>query len=156
MVTILSRNVEAAIAALLKVLTDFDWKPRQDDGNPGIYLIDFGEPHTPLADAIATITTDTERFILYLNFGPTAAEDYRDETARFIALANWKLSIGNFEFDYDEGEVRFKTSIDFAGAELSEKLIRNAISNAMSAMEMYAGGLIEVMSGGRSAQGMEG
>jgi hypothetical protein len=60
--------------------------------------------------------------------------------------------IGNFEMDYSDGHVRFKSSVNFRGVELSETLIRNTILSAMNAVERYADALIEVLARGKDAE----
>ena len=53
--------------------------------------------------------------------------------------------IGNFELDYDDGQVRFKSCVDFSSTELSETMIRNAILPAMNAIEAFADRLVAIM-----------
>src|SRR6266478_456585 len=136
-------NALRALATLRKVLTEIGWEPQPEEKVAGFY-VDFGPPHIPVSDAFAAITPATERFAFYVNFGPSVPQERCDEVVRFITLANWGLSIGNFEMDYDDGHVRFKSSIDFRGVELSEAVIRNTILAAMNAIEAYAEPLIEV------------
>ena len=59
---------------------------------------------------------------------------------------------GNFSMDYEDGEIRFRTSVCFQGTELTEALIRNAILLAMHAMERFAEGAIDVMARDKKAE----
>jgi hypothetical protein len=140
-----------ALSILKKVLAEIGWDSEPDEANACFY-IDFGPPHIPVSDAIAAIAEDTERFLFYVNIGPAVPSERRDEVARFITLANYGLSIGNFEMDYEEGLARFKSSVAFRGAELSEALVRNAILASMNAIEVYAEPLVDVLEQGKSAQ----
>src|SRR5438874_9539363 len=56
---------------------------------------------------------DEERFIfLFYSYCPVRApEDKRPVLADFLTRANYGLYVGNFEMDYNDGEVRYKTSI---------------------------------------------
>jgi hypothetical protein len=45
-------------------------------------------------------------------------EDRRDETARLLARVNAGLRLGAFEFDADDGAVRFETAVDLDGQPL--------------------------------------
>jgi Putative bacterial sensory transduction regulator len=143
-------NSTNELATLQKVLTEIGWEPQLEEKVAGFY-VDFGPPHIPISDAFAAIAADTEQFVFYINFGPAAPPERSDEVARFITSANWGLTIGNFELDYSDGQVRFKSSLNFANAELSETLIRNAILSAMNAVEAYGDLLVEVMAGMKSA-----
>lgn len=51
-------------------------------------------------------------------------EDRRLALAEFLTRANYGLFIGNFEMDWQDGEVRYKTSIDVAGDRLSTALVQ--------------------------------
>lgn len=146
----LPANAEKPVAVLLKVLTEIGWDPKPEEEAAGFY-VDFGPPHIPVSDAFAAIAPDTEQFVIYINFGPSAPSDRMDEIARFLTRANWGLMIGNFEMDYEDGHVRFKSSINFRGTELSETLIRNAILSAMNAVEHYADALIDVLASRKDA-----
>lgn len=144
-------GVVKAFETLRKVLAEIGWDSELDEENASFY-VDFGPPHVPVSDAVAAIAAETERFLFYVNIGPLAPPERRDEVARFITLANWGISIGSFELNYDDGFLRFKSSVDFSNAELSEALIRNAILAAMNAVEAYAEPLIDVLGRGKSAE----
>jgi hypothetical protein len=139
-----------AFETLRRVMTEIGWASEPDEDNLAFY-VDFGPPHLPVSDAIAAVASDTRRFLFYVNVGPLAPPERRDEVARFITLANWGLSIGNLEMDYEEGHVRFKSSLAYGDLDLSEGLIRVAILSLMNVVEAYADLLIEVMSGRKSA-----
>jgi hypothetical protein len=140
-----------AVDTLQRVLSEIGWAPRKDEETDG-FVVDFDPPYIPVSTAFAAISIDLEQFIFFVNLGAAAPPERREEVSRFIARANWGLTIGNFEMDYDDGHVRFKSGIDFRGAELSEVLIRNAILAAMNAVEVYADSLIEVLARGKSAE----
>jgi len=43
---------------------------------------------------------------------------------KFLTRANYGMMIGNFEMDFTDGEIRYKTSIDVEGDKLSSALIK--------------------------------
>jgi hypothetical protein len=144
-------NSKEAFETLRKVLTQIDWSSDPDEENASFY-IDFGSPHTPVSDAIAAIAIEAEQFLFYVNIGPMAPPERRDEVARFISRVNWELSIGNFEMDHEDGFVRFRSSIAFSNTVLTEALIRNAILAAMEVIEIYADPVVDVLGRGKSAE----
>jgi len=143
-------NITLAAKNLQNVLIALGWEPQLDERTMG-FIVDLGPPHLPLASIFAAISIGGDQLVIYFNFGIAAPAERRDEAARFIARANWGLMVGNFEMDYDDGQVRFKSSLDFTDAELTETLIRNAIRPAMQAVETYADALVEVIARGKSA-----
>ena len=146
-----TNNAKEAFETLRKVLTQIEWASDPDEENASFY-IDFGPPYMPVSDAVAAIAMDAEQFLFYVNIGPLAPAERRDEVARFITRVNWGLSIGNFEMDYEDGFVRFKSSVAFSNTGLSEALIRNAILMAMEIVEIYADPVVDVLGRGKSAQ----
>lgn len=153
-----NRNRENGLKALKtvkKLLTDMGWEPEATEIE-GVLLVDFSQDKIPIVNALADVRIDYERFLYYLNFRARVAPKYRQETMAFITRINFGLVSGNFELNLNNGSVRFKSSIDFTEAELSETLIRNIIKSARDAVELYADALVEVMHGKKKAvQAME-
>jgi len=89
--------------------------------------------------------------ILYVMHHQHVAEAKRSEIAEYLARANYGLILGNYELDFDDGEVRFKISIDVEGGELSETMLENMVSAAMSSVDRYYGGLMAIQYGDLSA-----
>lgn len=61
----------------------------------------------------------------------------RAAALELLARINYGQVIGNFEMDLEDGEVRFKTSLDFDGAELTYNLLRQLFAANVSVMEHY-------------------
>jgi hypothetical protein len=47
--------------------------------------------------------------------------------AEFLTRANSGMVIGNFELDFADGEIRYKTSIDVEGDKLSYAIIKRLV-----------------------------
>jgi hypothetical protein len=90
--------------------------------------------------------------VIYFNFGLETPTERRDEVARFVTRANWGLTAGNFELDYDDGQLRFRSSFAFTGMELTEPMILNSIRDAMNVVEIYADAAVNVIARGKSAE----
>jgi hypothetical protein len=73
----------------------------------------------------------------------------RSDVAEYLTRANYGLVIGNFEMDYDDGEVRFKTSIDVEGGELTSVMVENVVRTNLVLMDRYFPGLMGVLYGDR-------
>lgn len=131
------------IDTLKKVLTDLEWEPEKSDAFEG-FSVDFGPPHRPVSYAIAAIVPDEDQLEVHFLFGFLAPEDRRNACARFIARANWHISIGNFEMDFDDGEIHFRSGVDFSEMTLTEQMVKNVIHPAMNAVEQFADALERV------------
>ena len=67
---------------------------------------------------------------------------------------NWRSIVcefGNFELDLTDGEVRYKSSLDFEGQPLTSRLVHNAIYPAVTTMDRYFPSLMKVAYGGATA-----
>jgi hypothetical protein len=144
-------NALHAFNILREVLTEISWGSEPDEENFSFH-VDFGPPHIPVSDALVAIAVPAERFVIHVNFGPEVSSERRDEVARFITYVNWHIPIGDFEMNYQQGRVRFKSSLDFSNTELSEAMVRNTILAAMNAVEAFADTLMDVMVKGKDAK----
>jgi len=85
------------------------------------------------------------QLIFYSICPVNAPEEKRPEMAEFITRANYGLFIGNFEMDYSDGEIRYKTSIDVEGDELSVALVRQVVYANVIMMDRYLSGIMKVI-----------
>ncbi|MFP4345432.1 MAG: YbjN domain-containing protein [Anaerolineales bacterium] len=143
-------NGLSAFDTLGRFLEEDGWYPQQLDDRY-IYRMGFSGEHGHVA-CFAQIRLELEQLLFYVLAPVKAPEDRLAEVAEFITRANYGLRIGNFEMDYGDGEVRYKSSLDFEGELLSPRLIRNAIYPAVQTMDRYLPGLMQVIYGNRSAQ----
>ncbi|MAU13272.1 MAG: hypothetical protein CL607_25870 [Anaerolineaceae bacterium] len=85
------------------------------------------------------------QFVFYSVLPVNVPDEKRQAISEFIARANYGMIIGNFELDYDDGEVRYKTSIDVEGASLSHPLLRQVVYTNVLVMDRYMPGLMKVI-----------
>ncbi len=98
----------------------------------------------------AQVRDDAEQFIFYSLCPVNAPEDMRPWVAEYLTRANYGLFLGNFELDFEDGEVRFKTGIDVEGDELTTALVRQVVYSNVIMMDRYLPGLLKVIYGGMS------
>lgn len=139
-----------ALKTVEDVLTDIGWDPQPTE-TEGMLRIDFSSDDIPIAEALASVRIDFERFVFYLIVRDRAPAKHRAQVMEFVTRANFDLVTGNFELNLADGMVRFKSSIDFTRTTLNATLVRDAIRSAMDAVEMYASALVSVMRGKMNA-----
>lgn len=100
---------------------------------------------------LALADEQSEQAIFYSVVLETAPPEHRPEVMKFVTLANYGMQVGNFELDLEDGEVRFKTSVDVEGVELGEGLLRNMVELNILMMGLYHDGLVAVMRGQMTA-----
>jgi len=57
------------------------------------------------------------------------------------------MTIGNFELDFNDGGIRYKTSIDVEGGRLTPALIKTLAYTNVSMMDEYLPGIRAVLEG---------
>ena len=71
----------------------------------------------------------------------TVPSDKLQLMAEMLTRINSGLMIGNFEMDFEDGELRYKTSIDYEN-ELTDSLIHNIISVNIMTVDSFSKALI--------------
>lgn len=139
--------------AALDVVGDFlasdGWFPTPLDGTTAFRCGFNGD--SGKFRVIVHVNVELEQIYCYVYAEVNVPGDALSEVAEFITRANWGMRIGNFEMDLTDGEVRYKSSLDFEGQPLSPQLIRNAIYPAVTTMDRYFPSLMRVAFGGATA-----
>jgi len=71
----------------------------------------------------------------------------RAAMAEFITRANYGIVIGNFELDFSDGEIRFKTSIDVEDARLTPPLVHHLVYANLLMTDRYLPGVTAIIEG---------
>lgn len=142
-----TQNSLQAFETLGQFLAEDNWHPQQLD-DKHIYRMSFAGTNGTTT-CYAQIRVDLSQFLFYVLAPIKAPEDQRSAVAEYITRANYGLRIGNFELDFSDGEVRYKSSLDFENATLSPALIRNAIYPAIHTLDQYLPGLMAVIYGNK-------
>jgi hypothetical protein len=93
------------------------------------------------------IRDQDQQLIVYSLVPVWVPVERRTDAALYIARANYGLAIGNFEIDLDDGEVRFRTSVDVEGAEISAPIVDHLFLANVMGVEQYLEGLRSVIEG---------
>ncbi|AMW31388.1 YbjN domain-containing protein [Arthrospira platensis] len=91
---------------------------------------------------------DEEQQFLFYSICPlTIPAPKRSAIAELLTKANSGLILGNFELDYSDGEVCYKTSIDVEGDRLTPALVESLVYTNVTMMDQYLPGIIAVLNG---------
>ena len=91
-----------------------------------------------------------EQFAFYSICPARAPEERLMTVAEFITRLNCGLVIGNFELDFEDGEIRFKTSIDVEGDRLSTTLVEQLVLANVTFMDLCLPAMMKVIYGDMS------
>jgi hypothetical protein len=100
----------------------------------------------------AVVHQEDQQVAFYSTLDTHVPHDRRSLAAEFLTRANYGLRVGNFEMDWTDGEVRFKTSIDVEGGELTQTMVKNLVYANCVLTDQYLTGLMKVIYGGATPE----
>jgi hypothetical protein len=130
---------------IVNFFTEDDWPFTKIQGEPVLITAFQGENGKWTCYAKARV--EQEQFVFYSICPINAPENKRLTIAEFLARANSGMIIGNFELDFADGEIRYKTSIDVQGDFLSFELIKQLVYANVTMMDEYIPGIMSVIDG---------
>jgi hypothetical protein len=129
--------------AMVKFFTKDDWQYTKIQGEPTLQMAFSG--NNGRCNCYAKAREQQQQFVFYSICPFKVEEDKILNIAEFITRANYGMIIGNFELDFNDGEIRYKTSIDVEGGKLSFTLIKNMVYANVTMMDEYLPGIINVV-----------
>ncbi len=88
-----------------------------------------------------------QEFVFYSLCPVNAPEEKKIAMAEFLTRANYGLPLGNFEMDFDSGEIHYKTGIDVEGDRLSIPLVQQVVYSNVMMMDLYLPGIMAILYG---------
>jgi len=84
---------------------------------------------------------------VYMVLNSKIEEQYFSPVAEFLHRANYGLNNGNFEIDYADGEIRYKSYVSFIDGDVSEEIVAESIIVGAAMIDIYGKGLMKLMLG---------
>lgn len=130
---------------LCDVLSNDGWDYEYDQKNEIVRLEIDGVTTT----FYSFIYVDEEQESLLCNTHVSIQIPYTKRLAvcEFMNRVNYEMANGNFEMDMENGEVRYRTSLDLADTIASKEQILNLIWNGAQTFDNYYPGLLKLLSG---------
>ena len=96
---------------------------------------------------IAAAYDEQDQVVFYAVLDTQVPLEKRRLAAEYITRANYGLRLGNFEMDFEDGEVRCRAGIDVEDGKLVPTMIRNLAHCCCALMDRYLPGLMKVAFG---------
>ncbi len=128
---------------VVNFFTQDDWSFMRIQGDSALKLLYEGK--SGQWNCYAQARETQQQFLFYSICPIQIPEARRSEIAEFITRANYGLIIGNFELDFSDGEVRYKTAIDVEDDEVSKETIKKLVYTNVAIMDTYLPGIINVI-----------
>lgn len=114
------------------------------DSISGMFSVE-AELSCALASALVVYQVTQEGFLTYTTIMDSVSPEMRNVVGEYLHRANYGLPNGNFEFDYDEGSIHFKTYFDCPDAAPTEKQLSDSMSIGLTVFDHYGDGLYQLL-----------
>jgi hypothetical protein len=89
---------------------------------------------------------EERNYFMFYSFSPVSVPEHkRLIVAEFLTRANYRLIFGNFEMDFTDGEVYYRTSLNVEGINLDSARISHVVYTNVSMMDRYLPGIMQVI-----------
>jgi hypothetical protein len=136
-------------ATAVRFFLDDEWSFEQDAAEPVLRVNYEGEYSSWRVDVHAR--DYSQQCLIYSRFPRKVPVNSLPAVSEYLHRANWAMPVGNFELDYDTGDVRYKSAVDAEEAPFDEMTFRNLFIPNVLMMDAYGDGLAQVL-GGTSPQ----
>ncbi|MBW4507273.1 MAG: YbjN domain-containing protein [Scytonematopsis contorta HA4267-MV1] len=131
------------LQAIINFFTQDDWSFTKIKGEPVLQLLFQGQ--NAQWTCYAKAREEQQQFVFYSICPVIVPETKRVAIAEFITRANSGMIIGNFELDFTDGEICYKTSVDVEGSTLTFPLIKRLVYANVMVMDEYLPGILSVI-----------
>jgi len=131
--------------AMLNFFSEEDWEFTKLQGKLILRLAFQGK--NGQWNCFALANEDQHRFVFYSICPLEIPFTTRITIAEFLTRSNYGMEIGNFEFDLDSGEIRFKTSLDVTEDRITPALIKQLVYTNVLTIDQYLPGIQAVLDG---------
>lgn len=146
MQTSMTGKQTSSVFEVMKQFFEADgWRFAQVTDKP-VLRMSFNGKHISM-HCYAEAHDDEALFVFYAVLEDRAPQDKLEEIAEFITRANYGIKLGNFEMDYSDGEIRYKTSLSVQGGVLTTKMVKNQVYANVHTMDKYGPGIMAVLYG---------
>ena len=98
------------------------------------------------------ILEEEKRFCYYSLCPVNAPKEKIPYMAEVLTRINYGLKVGNFEMDYETGEIHFKTYVDFFGEEDEKPALAQCIYANIMSFDNYFPKLLQAIHGGEEGK----
>jgi len=90
------------------------------------------------------------RVVLVTTMASNVPEPKRAAAAEFIARANLHFAVGGFDLDFSDGQMVFRVGVIVADGQLTGGMVWEALALALTTMDTYHPGIMQIIHAGVS------
>ena len=130
-------------------LTEHDWKYDFDEEH---WVIISGVTLKNYVSSVQYAISIKDSHVINYAVLPISAKKHFKRLAEFLCRANYGLIFGNFEFDYRDGEIRYKLEMTSDAILADDMNIGLLIYKPALMVDKYIKGIVQVMTGAMKAK----
>lgn len=88
---------------------------------------------------------ESEQFVFYSVFPLSVPPERIPPMVEYLMKVNYGLIVGNFELDFTDGEIRYKTSVDVENEQLTTGIANNLVYTNVLTMDKYLPGITALL-----------
>ncbi len=137
--------MENVIESIKNYFENNDWKYKYNEQDK-IFTTGINMGNI-LGNIRMVIYINENDYNVYIILNSKAEKKYYSNISEFLHRANYGLRDGNFEMDYRDGEIRYKSFVNFKNIEISEDVVDESIMVGVAMIERYGKGILRIMLG---------
>lgn len=141
--------MEKTMEKTIKLIKDFfdhdGWKYKFDEES-NTFLTGV-QMRGPLGSLKIVVSVKERRYNVYAILNANATIENLPAISEYLHRVNYGLIDGNFELDFNDGEIRYKNIVNLNNLRLTRKTIAYSIYVPVLMFDQYGNGLIRLMLG---------
>lgn len=150
----MATSMQQAISALKTMFEEKGWK-YQNNEDDSLFSVNFGTSNSAISSVRIMIRAyhspkDEDlcsRIISYGFVNIRANENCMSQVCEYLTRANYGLSYGNFELDFQDGEIRYKMGYNVLDALPGTDAMEDLVGVPVTMFSRYGNGLLAVITG---------
>jgi len=136
-------NPQDILEQVKRLLPEMDWHFAEDPTRPCL-LMGYGGKNGIYVCELKT-HTEYPQIIFHSYVQCRVPEEKRVVMAEFLTRANSRLSLGNFELDFSDGVIRYKTSLHIGDGLLTTDMLAAMLGANVGTSDRYLPGIMSVL-----------
>ena len=142
--------MQSYLDQIRRILDHEDWSYSVQE-NPGhTFLLSSFTGESTRMDVVFDTVPETDTVMCFVYLPVVVPEARRPAVAELAARINYRLSLGCFDFDPDDGVLRARDSLDLQGMELTAGILQGLRDAAIATADHYNAAVMRVLYAGIS------
>jgi hypothetical protein len=136
-------NPHDLLERVKNALVEMEWRFGEDPDRPNLIMGSGGK--NGCYSCLLQVHPQYPLIAFYSHVQCRMPDEKRAAMAEFLTRANYGLWVGNFELDFRDGEIRYKTSLHIGDGVLTTDMLSALLRANLSTIDRYLPGVMSVL-----------